>query len=326
MAGILSTITSDSEAKPYKGEQPHLQQTGFIAYQQHNSNPLAQMSGSWLRKHIYVLAFSLPMDILIDPIGSRSGLAESPRPIRVVSVPAPSFFDEMDAVGEVRFAGREGIRAGRRRRSSYGHKRLFKVYWLSCLCGTSKAKPRLCTEKDRRNWKSAVTDLIFSFLGKVQVISKQTTSWWFSKGFRKRRNCCVGRSRATILYGLLRSAQEVIFFLIQSIAAPSFLANRARAFDASDSIPVEWMGLQPLRPASVTARGSEGMKCSFPLINNKRKRLSERRRQKKKMPLSLEMQELRTKLLISEWRTELLTLRLQLHLTSVSSAGSRESG
>ncbi|PHU01062.1 hypothetical protein BC332_30849 [Capsicum chinense] len=28
--------------------------------------------------------------------------------------------------------------------------RLFKVYWLSCLCGTSKAKPRLCTEKDRR--------------------------------------------------------------------------------------------------------------------------------------------------------------------------------
>ncbi|KAF8392368.1 hypothetical protein HHK36_022749 [Tetracentron sinense] len=27
---------------------------------------------------------------------------------------------------------------------------LFKVYWLSSLCGTSTAKPRLCTEKDRR--------------------------------------------------------------------------------------------------------------------------------------------------------------------------------
>lgn len=38
------------------------------------------------------------------------------------------------------------------------------------------------------------------------------------------------------------------------------------------------------------------------------------------MPLSLEMQGLALgqKLLISEWRTELLTLRLQLHLTSKS--------
>uniref|UniRef100_A0A3Q7HZZ2 Uncharacterized protein n=1 Tax=Solanum lycopersicum TaxID=4081 RepID=A0A3Q7HZZ2_SOLLC len=38
-------------------------------------------------------------------------------------------------------------------------------------------------------------------LGKVQVISKQTTSWWFSKGFRKRRNCSCQKGRATILYG-----------------------------------------------------------------------------------------------------------------------------
>ncbi|KAF3651099.1 hypothetical protein FXO37_18182 [Capsicum annuum] len=86
-----------------------------------------------------------------------------------------------------RFAlqGREGIRASiKNLSSSYGHKeirnctisrvdrgpdldvekisqpeaekkaydsigvKLFKAYWLSCLCGTSKAKPRLCTEKD----------------------------------------------------------------------------------------------------------------------------------------------------------------------------------
>uniref|UniRef100_A0A3Q7HZ70 Cytochrome c oxidase subunit 2 n=1 Tax=Solanum lycopersicum TaxID=4081 RepID=A0A3Q7HZ70_SOLLC len=81
---------------------------------------------------------------------SDEWLLASPPPIRVVSVPAPSFFDEMDAerLGRRDFAkdglsvreeglfpfsfhcltrfalqGREGIRAGRKgRRSSYGHK------------------------------------------------------------------------------------------------------------------------------------------------------------------------------------------------------------
>ncbi|KAK4372678.1 hypothetical protein RND71_008062 [Anisodus tanguticus] len=42
-----------------------------------------------------------------ESAGSDEWLLASPRPIRVVSVPAPSFFDEMDAVGEV---GKEGLR------------------------------------------------------------------------------------------------------------------------------------------------------------------------------------------------------------------------
>lgn len=76
------------------------------------------------------------------------------------------------------------------------------------------------------------------------------------------------------------------------------------------------MGLQPLGlPLSLQeARRDE----IAPLINNKREALERKEKAEKKMPLSLEMQELALgqKLLISEWRTELLTLRLQLHLTS----------
>ncbi|MCE2056159.1 hypothetical protein HAX54_044134 [Datura stramonium] len=147
-----------------------------------------------------------------------------------------------------------------------GSRRSDLLGWVSAATKLSKGRrsPALCAElkAERNRHRSTVPVLVVPKLGKVQVISKQTTSWWFSKGFRKRRNCSCRKGRATILYGkdLLHLDQakndessfqleigQMGFCFVYSEFFPSSLVCffaftrgvlvRARAFDASDSIP-----------------------------------------------------------------------------------------